>query len=91
MATNRGNTRPGAFEHEREAQRRAQPAGDTDEGVRVVSRPAAFRRAGYAFSAEPTEIRASDITVGQLEDLMSEPQLVVTPIRMDPPAAEAKE
>lgn len=72
-----------------EQARREQPAGDERQGVRVVSRPPTFRRAGFAFSAEPTEIRASDITVGQLEDLMSEPQIVVTPINMEPPADPA--
>lgn len=49
----------------------------TVPGVRVVSRPASFRRAGYEFTGEPKEIPLTDLSDEQLQLLWGEKNLVV--------------
>lgn len=72
---------------------KAKAAGPSTKGIQVIARPATFRRAGYAFSAEPTVIPLSDLTDDQLELLRNEPQLVCQDVDIPAPAeaeAEAK-
>ena len=44
--------------------------------LRVVSKSATFRRAGYQFTAEPTDIPVEDLTKVQRSAIESDPQLV---------------
>jgi hypothetical protein len=67
----------------------AKPAGDAGQSVKVTSRPASFRRCGYAFSAEPTLIALDQITEEQLETLQDE-SMLVTEIVDTPAAAETE-
>lgn len=68
-------------------------AGPADKGLRVVSRSASFRRAGYQFGPEPREIAFSDMTSEQADLIREEGRpggmLVVTEIDIKP-AEEAK-
>lgn len=66
------------------------PFGPPDMGLKVVSRPPTFRRAGFAFSAEPTTIRASDISEAQGVAITNDSNLVVQPVEMPPEEAEAE-
>ena len=50
------------------------------KGIRVISRPAQFRRAGYTFTSEPTTIDLAELTDEQLEALRNERNLVVTEV-----------
>lgn len=60
--------------------------GTTVPGLRVVSRPENFRRAGYAFSSSPTTIKLADLTEKQIAMLTNEPKLVV--VEVDVPVDE---
>jgi hypothetical protein len=60
------------------------PAGPSDKGIKVIARPASFRRAGFTFTAEPQVIRADQISEEQLHQLMTEPNLVVQPVDVEP-------
>lgn len=44
--------------------------------LRVVSKSATFRRAGYQFTAEPTDIPVEDLTKAQRSAIEGDPQLV---------------
>lgn len=46
-------------------------------GLKVTSKVEGFRRAGRAWSTEPTVIGRSDLTADELEQLMAEPMLLV--------------
>lgn len=46
----------------------------------VVSTVEGFRRAGRAWSKEPTEVPAEEFTADQIEALLSDPALIVTPV-----------
>lgn len=60
-------------------------AGPADKGLRVVARPqGGFRRAGFHFSAEGITLPLSDLTPDQVEQLHSEPQLVVVEVDIAP-------
>lgn len=50
------------------------------EKLIVTSSVDGFRRAGFAWSKEATEVAVADLTDEQLESLMSEPKLTVTPV-----------
>lgn len=50
------------------------------EKLIVVSAVDGFRRAGRAWSKEATEVLAEDLTDEQLEALLNEPMLTVTPV-----------
>lgn len=50
------------------------------EKLVVVSAVDGFRRAGRAWSKEATEVLAEDLTDEQLEALLNEPMLTVTPV-----------
>lgn len=56
-------------------------AGPADKGIKVVARPmAGFRRAGRFFSAEGLVLPLSDLEDEELEQLRSEPQLIVVDV-----------
>jgi hypothetical protein len=48
--------------------------------VATVKGVPSFRRAGFAFTQQPTLIAMDDLSEDQIAALMSEPRLVVTPI-----------
>lgn len=48
--------------------------------VKTIKGVASFRRAGLAFTQQPTVIPLDDLSEDQITALMSEPRLVVTPI-----------
>lgn len=68
------------------AKKNQKPAGDANKGIKVISRPSTFRRAGYTFTAEPTVIPLSDLSDEQLEQIESEPNLVSQRVDIELPA-----
>lgn len=56
------------------------PAGPETRGLKIVARPASFRRCGRQFSGEPTVIPLSELTNDEVAQLQAEPQLVVTEV-----------
>lgn len=59
---------------------KAAPAGASTRGIKVVSRPASFWRAGIQFTDQPRVIALSDLTAEQYEAITNEPKLVVTEV-----------
>lgn len=59
------------------------------KGLRIVARPPTFRRAGFAFSAEPTIIPFSKLSEAQVELLKKEGNLVVSEADIPAPAEPA--
>lgn len=57
--------------------------------LKIVSRPAAFRRAGFAFSTEPRFLKTKDLTREQIDLLKNEPKLIVEEVEHDFGADEA--
>lgn len=55
----------------------AKPKTKKMPGLRVRALTAGFRRAGRAWNNEFTEVAASDFTKMQIEQLRSDPQIVV--------------
>ena len=51
--------------------------GSTVPGLRIVARPASFRRAAYEFTGEAREIAVSELSDEQVAMLKAEKQLVV--------------
>ena len=68
------------------ATKKAKPeaAGPDTKGLKVIARPEAFRRAGYAFTREPLTIPLSDLTEEQVDLLKGEPALVVQEVDIEP-------
>lgn len=59
-------------------------AGPATQGLRIVSRrDGGFRRAGRHFNAEGTTVPLSELTADDVEQLRSEPQLVVVDVEID--------
>jgi hypothetical protein len=58
-------------------------AGDASKGIKVVSRPPIFRRAGREFTATPTIIALSDISLEHLEMIRAETNLVVVDVDIE--------
>ncbi len=52
-------------------------SGETVPGLRVVSRPDQFRRAGITFTSNAVDIKLSDLTPEQVEAIRGERNLVV--------------
>lgn len=50
--------------------------------IKVISRPAQFRRAGLVFTSEPRTIPLADLTEEQLEALRAETNLVVVDVEL---------
>lgn len=73
------------------AAKKDKAAGAATEGLRVVSRPATFRRAGYNFSAEPRVIPLSELSEEQVALIEGETNLVATRVEIKPdtPAEKA--
>jgi len=68
------------------AQQKSKPAGASTQAVKVIPKRAGFRRAGFAFPEEGLTIRLSELTDKQLDQLESEPMLVVIPVEVEEPA-----
>ena len=68
------------------AQQKSKPAGASTQAVKVIPKRAGFRRAGFAFPEEGLTIRLSELTDKQLDQLESEPMLVVIPVEVEAPA-----
>ncbi len=68
------------------AAKKDKAAGAATEGLRVVSRPATFRRAGYNFSAEPRVLPLSELTEEQVTLIEGETNLVATRVKIEPEA-----
>ena len=49
----------------------------------VVSRRNGFRRAGRAWSKEPTTVKLSDLTEDQIDAIKEESMLIVTEVEID--------
>jgi hypothetical protein len=62
------------------------PAGDASKSLKVVARPAKFRRCGREFGAEPTLIALSELSEEEVEILQTEKMLVCELV--DTPKAE---
>lgn len=60
--------------------------------LKIVSRPATFRRAGYAFSTTPTYLKLKDLAADTIKRLKSEQMLIVEEVDHDfGDTAETKE
>jgi len=66
------------------ATRNPKTAGPATQGLKIVSRPASFCRAGRQFTSDPTIIPLSELTPDQAEALKAEPNLVVTEVDIEP-------
>jgi hypothetical protein len=64
-------------------------AGAATEGLKVTSRPPTFRRAGYAFSAEPRVIPLSELSEEQLALIEADTSLVSQRVAIEVDAAAA--
>ena len=63
----------------------------TVKTLRVVARTEGFRRAGYAFGAEPRHVPLADLKPEQIAALKAEPQLVVVDDEIEAPADKTAE
>lgn len=63
-------------------------AGPATKGLKVVSRPASFRRGGHTFTADPTTIPLDQLTEEQVEQIKGDKNLVVQEVDVEPPAEE---
>ena len=72
------------------AGKQTKAAGAADKGLKVTSRPATFRRAGFAFSGEARVIPLSDLTDEQVELIESDPMLVSQRVDIEVAPPEAK-
>lgn len=62
----------------------AKAAGPATKGLRIVSKRDGFRRVGRAFDGTPAVIPLSELTADQVEQLTTEPMLVVTEVDVEP-------
>lgn len=53
------------------------------KALRVVSRASSFRRAGYQFSAEPTDIPLDDLKKEQISAICSDSALVAYEVEIE--------
>lgn len=56
--------------------------------LRILAKREGFRRAGYAFGAEPVVIPVADLSPAQIKSLRSEPMLLVTDAEVPAPAKD---
>ena len=61
----------------------AKDSAEKEAGLSVRSKTAGFRRAGRAWPAEETIVRAADFTEAQIEALHDEPELFVSEVEID--------
>ena len=71
------------------ANTRSKAAGPATKGLKVTSRPASFRRGGHTFSGEPKTIPLSELTDTQVEQITTDPSLVVQEVDIEAPTEEA--
>lgn len=67
---------------------KSKAAGPATKGLKVVSRPASFRRGGHTFTADPTVIPLDQLTEVQLEQITGDKNLVVQEVDIEPPAED---
>lgn len=67
---------------------KSKAAGPATKGLKVVSRPASFRRGGHTFTADPTVIPLDKLTEEQVEQITGDKNLVVQEVDIEPPAEE---
>lgn len=67
---------------------KSKAAGPATKGLKVVSRPASFRRGGHTFTADPTVIPLDHLTEEQVEQITGDKNLVVQEVDIEPPAEE---
>jgi hypothetical protein len=72
------------------AKKESKAAGPADKGLKVVSRPASFRRGGQTFTAEARIVPLSDLTEEQAAQIVEDPNLVVQLVDIPPPAETKK-
>lgn len=60
----------------------------TTPGIRVVATTAGFRRAGRAWSVEPSDVPLRDLNKEQIAQIRAEPLLAVIDIDIDIASAE---
>lgn len=63
-------------------------AGPATRGLKVTARPASFRRAGHTFTGEAKTIPLSELSAAQVEQITSDPNLVVQEVDVEAPAEE---
>lgn len=61
-------------------------AGPATRGLKVTARPASFRRGGHTFSGEAKTIALSELSAEQVEQITTDPNLVVQEVDIEPPA-----
>ncbi|MDO8776205.1 MAG: hypothetical protein Q7K57_47360 [Burkholderiaceae bacterium] len=61
-------------------------AGPATRGLKVTARPASFRRGGHTFSGEAKTIPLSELSAEQVEQITTDPNLVVQEVDIEPPA-----
>lgn len=61
-------------------------AGPATRGLKVTARPASFRRGGHTFSGEAKTIPLSELSDEQVEQITTDPNLVVQEVDIEPPA-----
>lgn len=55
----------------------------TVKGLRVMAKRDGFRRAGYAFSHEPTDIPLSDLNKAQIEQIKGDKSLLCVEVDIE--------
>jgi Mu-like prophage FluMu N-terminal domain len=63
-------------------------AAEDYNALRITALPEKFRRAGLAFTRQPTVILIDDLTQEQEDALRAETMLVVEQVTVDAPAAQ---
>lgn len=67
---------------------KSKAAGPATKGLKVVSRPASFRRGGHTFTAEPKTIALDQLTEEQAEQIKTDMNLVVQEVDINLPDEE---
>ncbi|MDP3165125.1 MAG: hypothetical protein Q8N06_06680 [Hydrogenophaga sp.] len=69
-------------------EKKGKAAGPATKGLKVVSRPASFRRGGQSFTGEARVVPLSDLTEEQAEQIKNDANLVVQEVDIEPPAED---
>lgn len=67
---------------------KSKAAGPATKGLKVVSRPASFRRGGHTFTADPTVIPLDQLTEEQVQQITGDKNLVVQEVDIESPAED---
>lgn len=70
------------------AQKQSKAAGPATRGLKVVARPASFRRGGFTFTADARTIPLDQLTEEQVESIKGDSNLVVQEVDIEPPAED---